>query len=512
MAFTLNPFTGKLDSTGMTASEAAAYLKLDQTTPQTTVGNFSFPLVSSGGYSITGGTHTDGKFLRCDGNNAKLSTLILPNAATQYQLVLATATNTYGGDAGLTYNTSTDVLTVQKRITISGGTVIADGLYSTGTFYVTAIKGLAGTGQGSTVYLYSGDGGDNPNPGLGGAGGTIYALSGTGGTGITTGGTGGQFFFGAGGGGTATAATGATGGAGGGFQLTAGNGASATGCTSGTARGGTGGACSFASGSGGGTGTISGTATSVGGTGGDLTFTSGSGSQSNITGGLASNTGGAGGNVHFGTGAGGRGRFGVLNVGGDGGYLEFSASQGGATTASGGVTTSNTGGNGGKLDFSSGSGASVSSASVTNIGGNAGDITFSAGLGGTGATSNGANGHILFKSSTTEVGRFDNTAGAVGNFRLALDNQKIQLGTGQDTAEYYDGTDLIINPQVVGTGNLKLAAGSVNSFVGYQVQGTAGLGTVAVPLVITTAQLTALGAQGSMTFIGGILTAQTAAT
>lgn len=35
MAFTLNPFTGKLDSTGMTLAEAGAYLKLDQSTPQT---------------------------------------------------------------------------------------------------------------------------------------------------------------------------------------------------------------------------------------------------------------------------------------------------------------------------------------------------------------------------------------------------------------------------------------------------------------------------------------------
>jgi len=39
-----------------------------------------------------------------------------------------------------------------------------------------------------------------------------------------------------------------------------------------------------------------------------------------------------------------------------------------------------------------------------------------------------------------------------------------------------------------------------------------GLGTVATPLVIVTAQLTTLGAQGSMTFINGILVASTPAT
>jgi hypothetical protein len=54
------------------------------------------------------------------------------------------------------------------------------------------------------------------------------------------------------------------------------------------------------------------------------------------------------------------------------------------------------------------------------------------------------------------------------------------------------------------------ATGSVNASVGYQTGGVAGLGTNATPLVITTASLGI--ATGTMTFIGGILTASTPAT
>lgn len=35
MPYKFNPLTGKLDMVGMTATEKAAYLKLDQSTPQT---------------------------------------------------------------------------------------------------------------------------------------------------------------------------------------------------------------------------------------------------------------------------------------------------------------------------------------------------------------------------------------------------------------------------------------------------------------------------------------------
>lgn len=57
MPSAINPFTGKIDLTGTGMSQATAdarYLLLDQTTPQTTVGLFSFPNVYSAGYLSVG--------------------------------------------------------------------------------------------------------------------------------------------------------------------------------------------------------------------------------------------------------------------------------------------------------------------------------------------------------------------------------------------------------------------------------------------------------------------------
>jgi hypothetical protein len=44
-----------------------------------------------------------------------------------------------------------------------------------------------------------------------------------------------------------------------------------------------------------------------------------------------------------------------------------------------------------------------------------------------------------------------------GSLHTPLDNAKHYFGTGDDAAIYYDGTDLIIDPQVVGGGNIKVA-------------------------------------------------------
>jgi len=193
---------------------------------------------------------------------------------------------------------------------------------------------------------------------------------------------------------------------------------------------------------------------------------------------------------------------GTTAISGNGVTMNFTCGNGRPCTGGG----TNTGGAGGAPTFTAGNGGAATGG-TSNTGGAGGTVTFQAGVGGAGATAAGANGNIIFKSSTTEIARFDNTAGAVGNFRLTLDNQKIQLGTAQDTAEYYDGTDLIINPQVVGTGDLKILGGSVNSVGGFKANGTAGISAT-----ITTAAITPGGATGSMTFVKGILTAQTQAT
>jgi hypothetical protein len=54
--------------------------------------------------------------------------------------------------------------------------------------------------------------------------------------------------------------------------------------------------------------------------------------------------------------------------------------------------------------------------------------------------------------------------------------------------------------------------GDISSSTAFRIGATLGLGTAATPLVIVTAPITALGATGTMTFIGGILTASTPAT
>ena len=59
MSIRLNIFTGMLDYVGMTADEAEAYLKLDQTTPQT--------VINGAPQFDEGLTIKKDKFLRFDG-------------------------------------------------------------------------------------------------------------------------------------------------------------------------------------------------------------------------------------------------------------------------------------------------------------------------------------------------------------------------------------------------------------------------------------------------------------
>jgi hypothetical protein len=61
-----------------------------------------------------------------------------------------------------------------------------------------------------------------------------------------------------------------------------------------------------------------------------------------------------------------------------------------------------------------------------------------------------------------------------GNINLPIDNQLLQFGAGQDATISYDGTNMIINPKLVGTGYLSIL-GDIRP-AGYQSSdGTAGL-------------------------------------
>ena len=50
-----------------------------------------------------------------------------------------------------------------------------------------------------------------------------------------------------------------------------------------------------------------------------------------------------------------------------------------------------------------------------------------------------------------------------GNLFLNADNNKLYLGAGKDASIYYDGTDLIIDPKVVGSGSLNLNGGNLTT-------------------------------------------------
>jgi len=374
-AFKLLAFTGT-NAVGELAAVGATGKLLQGTTG-------AIPVWTTATYPTTGAT-TTGAYLRADGTNWIMSTLILPNAITDTYVVIATATNTYGSDAGLTYNDATDLLTVTNSVTISGGTVTTNGLTLTGLISQAGINGVSSTSgsTGSITSLNSGSGGAG-SAGNGGAGGNITFAAGSGGTGTKS-------------------STTVTGGAG---------------------------SLVRATGSGGGNAVGSGTCTlATGGKGSSVGFYTG-------VGGTASNSN-------------------TASTGGAGGDITLSGYTGGTSTAASG--TIHIGGAGTPVLISAGDGGAASGGSVSNTGGDGGNFTYTAGIGGTGATANGANGKFIWKSGATEIARFDNTAGAVGNFRLTLDNQKIQLGTAQDALIYYDGTNLVINPKSVGTGYLSV--------------------------------------------------------
>ena len=77
-------------------------------------------------------------------------------------------------------------------------------------------------------------------------------------------------------------------------------------------------------------------------------------------------------------------------------------------------------------------------------------MTFTMGTGGTGATANGLNAHMIFKSGSTEIARFSNTAGVVGRLgigtgatvsaRLHAISTTEQFRLGYDASNYYSTT------------------------------------------------------------------------
>lgn len=69
-----------------------------------------------------------------------------------------------------------------------------------------------------------------------------------------------------------------------------------------------------------------------------------------------------------------------------------------------------------------------------------------------------ANGTTGIAVQTGGNVNFDN-----GNVRINADGNQFELGAGQDASIEYDGSDLLINPQDVGTGDLVLSAGAFDT-------------------------------------------------
>ena len=112
---------------------------------------------------------------------------------------------------------------------------------------------------------------------------------------------------------------------------------------------------------------------------------------------------------------------------------------------------------GGRSQTSGGSGAVVRGAGRIVLagahdtgGGTAGSVTIDAGGG-----SSNVSGPVTIggtNASAVNIGRSGINTDFSGDLRLPADNDKLQFGAGQDAEVYYDGTNLVLDPDAVGSG------------------------------------------------------------
>ena len=305
-----------------------------------------------------------------------------------------------GGAGGFNYDSAFAVSTGNYIVTVGAGG--AGGSSSNGT--------SGGSSAFNTVTTTGGGGGGkNENNGVAGAsggGGGVSGVSKTGGAG-STGGNGGNNF---------PISGSSTSGGGGGATGNGSNGSSS--------KGGNGGAGTANS--------ITGSSVTYGGGGG------GSGNDSGDTGGIGGS--GGGGNGGYSAGA---GTAGTDGLGGGGGGNWGSGYSGGDGVViirflSAGITTveSNV--------WSSSDGANPDEEGVSTFG--------YAGIAGRGSRTILDGQTIRFNINGTEHYQIDNSGDLI-----APDNQKIYFGTAKDSSVTYDGTDLVIDPREVGSGNVKIS-------------------------------------------------------
>lgn len=172
------------------------------------------------GYTVNSSAGSNGSFMRSNGSRFVVSTLILPDSATDGYSAYCSSTNNLGFNSSIT-QTSAGLLTVT-------GSTPAGGLALTSKLIITGVIGDAASSYvGSVVTLVTGNGGSNAV--TGGAAGTMALNTGAGGSvapvGTTrTGGQGGLFTSSLGNGANASGGTTNIGGAGGSYTWTAGDG------------------------------------------------------------------------------------------------------------------------------------------------------------------------------------------------------------------------------------------------------------------------------------------------
>lgn len=358
-------------------------------------------------------------------------------------------------------STVASIMGTLRVLGVSGANGSSGSLVNLATGY-----GGTGGGAGGAVTITTG-GGQAYYAGTGGASGTIGLTTGLGGAGNTTtnggGASGGiSMTTSAGGRGFSTTSTGiAQGGVSGNIAFNTGNGGDGYSLGNNNGTGGTAGILQLT----GGTGGVAIRASAnrnTGGTGGGLQITSGiGGSASNAKYSFA----GASGSILFTANTGGASTANStytsasIGLGGAGGAISFTGGNGGASAGS---NTNNTGGNGTTITFTSGGGGSATLGRV-NIGGAGGDINFVTKDGGAGNTSNGLNksGNINFKFGTTILATFDTTLNRFIQYidMRFSDNIKAYFGSSDQSSIYYNGSDMLINPKDVGTGQLYLQDG-----------------------------------------------------
>jgi len=137
-------------------------------------------------------------------------------------------------------------------------------------------------------------------------------------------------------------------------------------------------------------------------------------------------------------------------VGGAAGSYYYLGAKGGDTYYGNNMQ----GGEGSTFSFAAGGGGDASSA-VNGTGGNAGIMAFLLRKGGTGNVANGTDSDLRVLDGYNNF-LFRIMGDNSKQVRIPTDNGSLVFGAGQDASIYYDGTDLIINPKLVGSGVLKV--------------------------------------------------------